>query len=63
MFGRGIHLGVGAPLARLEAHIVLTRLLAGTEHFALDPDNPPTRVNSVMVRRFDTLPLLVMPGR
>ena len=61
-FGRGIHLCVGAPLARLEAHIVLTQLLARTEHFALDPDNPPTRVDSLMVRRFDTLPLLVAPS-
>jgi cytochrome P450 len=62
-FGRGIHLCVGAPLARLEAQIVLTRLLAKTEHVALDPSHPPTRVNSLMVRRFDTLPLVVTPAR
>jgi cytochrome P450 len=61
-FGRGIHFCVGAPLARLEAQIVLTELLASTEHFALDPDDPPARVNSLMVRRFDTLPLVAKPS-
>ena len=62
-FGRGIHFCVGAPLARLEAEIVLTRLLARTEHFALDRDHPPARVDSLMVRRFGTLPLLVNASR
>ena len=57
-FGRGIHFCVGAPLARLEADVVLTQLLAATEHFGLDPDDPPVRVNSLMVRRFDRLPLV-----
>jgi cytochrome P450 len=56
-FGRGIHLCVGAPLARLEAEIVLTQLLDRTSGFALVPDAPPARVNSLMVRRFDSLPL------
>jgi cytochrome P450 len=62
-FGRGIHFCVGAPLARLEAEIVVTQLLAGTERFALDPDRPPTRVDSLMVRRFETLPLMVTARR
>ncbi len=62
-FGRGIHFCVGAPLARLEAQIVLTQLLARTEHFALDPDHPPARVNSLMVRRFSTLPLVAKASR
>jgi cytochrome P450 len=57
-FGHGIHFCVGAPLARLEAQIVLARLLARTEHFAIDPERPPTRVDSLVVRRFDTLPLV-----
>jgi len=57
-FGRGIHFCVGAPLARLEAHVVLTELLAATEHFGLDPDDPPVRVGSLMVRRFSRLPLV-----
>ena len=61
-FGRGIHLCVGAPLARLEAEVILTRFLERTTHFALDPDNQPTRVRSLMVRRFSSLPLLATPS-
>jgi len=61
-FGRGIHFCVGAPLARLEAHVVLTQLLAATERFELDPDDPPVRVPSLMVRRFSRLPLLAAPA-
>ncbi|HXW35874.1 MAG TPA: cytochrome P450 [Acidimicrobiales bacterium] len=57
-FGRGIHHCVGAPLARLEAQIVLTRFLEQTAQFVLDPHYPPTRVQSLMVRRFSSLPLL-----
>jgi cytochrome P450 len=56
-FGRGIHFCVGAPLARLEAQIVLTQLLARTRHFALDPGHVPVRENSLMVRRFKSLRL------
>jgi cytochrome P450 len=62
-FGRGIHFCVGAPLARLEGQIVLTRLLAAIEHFALDPDRPPKRVDSLMVRRFSSLPLVIELSR
>ena len=58
-FGRGIHFCVGAPLARLEAQVVLGQLLGRTEDFALDPERPATRVDSLMVRRFQTLPLVV----
>jgi cytochrome P450 len=37
-FGRGIHLCIGAPLARLEARIALEELLSRTSSFALDGD-------------------------
>jgi len=55
-FGRGIHHCVGAPLARLEARVVLTALLDQTDHFELAGE-PPTRVPSLMVRRHATLPI------
>jgi cytochrome P450 len=58
-FGRGIHHCVGAPLARLEAQVVLGRFLERTANFSLDSDHPAVRVNSLMVRRFDSLPLRV----
>jgi len=60
-FGRGIHHCVGAPLARLEARTVLTRLLARTASITLDPDHPPHRVRSLLVLRHETLPVIVTP--
>jgi cytochrome P450 len=56
-FGRGIHHCVGAPLARIEARIVLTELLEHTNTITLDPNDPPRWVNSLMVRRHEHLPL------
>jgi cytochrome P450 len=59
-FGRGIHHCVGAPLARLEARIVLTSFLKQTASFTLDPDDPPRWVQSLMIRRHDRLAIRVM---
>ena len=58
-FGRGIQHCVGAPLARLEARVVLTRLLAATSSIGLDPEQSPVRVTSLLVRRHEILPLIV----
>ena len=58
-FGRGIHTCIGAPLARLEAKIVIGKLIAQTANIALDPANPPKWVPSMQVRRYQTLRLLV----
>jgi cytochrome P450 len=58
-FGRGIHHCVGAPLARLEARVVLTSFFEQTEAFMLDPDNPPRWVQSLMIRRHDHLAIKV----
>lgn len=59
-FGRGIHLCVGAPLARLEASVILGEVLRRTAHFELDPDDPPVREHSLVVRRFSRLPLRLL---
>jgi cytochrome P450 len=56
-FGRGIHTCVGAPLARLEARIVLTVLLEHTSSITLDPVQPPKWVDSLQVRRYERLPV------
>lgn len=61
-FGRGIHHCVGAPLARIEATVLLQRLLELTDHVGLDPEHPAVREQSLMVRRFTELPLLVEPA-
>ena len=60
-FGRGIHLCVGAPLARMEADVVLARLLATTSGITLG-DVPPRREASLMVRRLEQLDLSVRPA-
>lgn len=58
-FGRGIHYCVGAALARLEGRVVLERLLERTRRFALDPDEAPSWVDSLWIRRHDRLPIVV----
>lgn len=60
-FGHGIHQCVGAPLARLEARVVLTALLERTSNVALDPDQPPRWVDSLMVRRYERLAVRLDP--
>jgi cytochrome P450 len=61
-FGRGIHHCVGAPLARLEARIVLERLLARTRSIGLDADDPPRWADSLWIRRHDRLPVVLEPA-
>jgi cytochrome P450 len=59
-FGWGIHLCVGAPLARVEAKVAIETLLDRTRSFELDPDASPLRYHaSLMVRRLVELPLLL----
>ena len=59
-FGWGIHLCVGAPLARVEAKVAIEQLLARTRAFSIDPSAPPLRYHpSLMVRRLISLPLIL----
>ena len=58
-FGRGIHHCVGAPLARLEARVAVTRLLARTRAFTLDAGDPPRWTENLWIRRQEFLPVAV----
>jgi cytochrome P450 len=58
-FGRGLHFCVGAALARLETRIVIELLLASTLDISYDDNADPTRVNSLMVRRYERLPVIL----
>jgi len=59
-FGWGIHLCVGAPLARVEAKVAIETLLAKTRSFRVDPEAPPLQYHlNLMVRRLISLPLVL----
>jgi cytochrome P450 len=61
-FGWGIHLCIGAPLARLEAKVVFEQLLASTNRFEIAESGPLQHHRSLMVRRLVTLPLTLHPA-
>jgi cytochrome P450 len=60
-FGNGRHFCLGAPLGRLEAKVVLELLVARVRPgYEIDPDGI-SRVHSVNVRGFASLPTSVTP--
>jgi len=61
-FGRGIHHCVGAALARLEARVVLTKLLERTRSFSLDASRTQRWADSVWIHRHAELPLTIEPA-
>jgi cytochrome P450 len=62
-FGWGIHLCLGAPLARAEARVAIETLLQRTTRIGIDPDaEPPIYVPSLMARRLVSLHLRAQPA-
>jgi hypothetical protein len=59
-FGFGRHFCLGASLARLEARVCLEELIARVADYDIDPAGI-TRVHSINVRGFATLPTTVVP--
>jgi cytochrome P450 len=58
-FGSGIHLCLGAPLARLEARVLAETMLARTS--GLRPSGPHERVHNMIVRGVRRLPVTFEP--
>lgn len=56
-FGRGTHFCLGAPLARLEAHLALTTLLRQFPNMRLPSGFEPTWKPSLSIRALETLPI------
>ncbi|MFP5311718.1 MAG: cytochrome P450 [Actinomycetes bacterium] len=61
-FGHGIHFCLGAPLARLEARIVLDALLSRLPGLSLAPGAQLERMESTIVYGLKTLPVTWQPA-
>jgi cytochrome P450 len=59
-FGWGLHLCVGAPLARMEARVAFEQLLGRTRSFTVEPDAQLHHHRSLMVRRLTELRLTLV---
>lgn len=61
-FGHGIHFCLGAPLARLEAKVALSILLARLQNIHIVQDRPLEMVKSPNIHGFQHVPVTFTPG-
>jgi cytochrome P450 len=61
-FGQGIHFCLGAPLARLEARVALSALLARLPGLSLAPGAPLERIDSTIIFGPRQLPVHWQPA-
>ncbi|GAB2742763.1 cytochrome P450 [Sinomonas soli] len=61
-FGQGIHFCLGAPLARLEARVALSALLARLPGLSLAPGAPLERIDSTIIFGPRQLPVQWLPA-
>ncbi len=62
-FGKGIHLCLGAKLAREEGRIAIERLFARFPKIALDPISPPEWLDAMVPRGTRRLPIILNPNK
>ncbi len=62
-FGRGAHFCIGALLARVEARLLLSRLLEHCGSLTLDSTRPARYAQSIFIRRLASLPLVITPAQ
>jgi cytochrome P450 len=58
-FGAGPHICIGNSLARLEASVAFSRLLARFPDLSAVPGSPPARRDRLVLRGYQTLPVQV----
>jgi cytochrome P450 len=61
-FGHGVHVCLGAPLARLESRIALEWIVAHFSDIRLDPENPVQFMDQISSWLIQSLGILFMPA-
>jgi cytochrome P450 len=61
-FGYGVHVCLGYPLARLEGHVTLERIVAHFSDISLDPEKPVQYAHQISSRLIQSLDVIFTPA-